>query len=119
MINELIKHMEKLEPLSVKEQYICKKKKKSKTEKEFHKGFNQGVTEAFEEVENSVVLFKRYESDVKLLMKEQKPVWKNWVSYYEDQKIDQDEYLNRYNNWLFDFVFLKGKKEKEGSLFSI
>jgi hypothetical protein len=45
-------------------------------------------------------------------------VWKNWVSFYEEKKIKQDEYMQRYNNWLFDYVFIKGKK-KEESLFSL
>lgn len=108
--------MKKLEPLSVKEQHFVKKKKSS-TDKDFKKGYTKGVSEAFQEVQESVNLFKRYENDVKLLMKEQKPVWKNWVSYYEDQNINQDEYIYRYNVWLFDFVFLKGnKKEKESLL---
>jgi hypothetical protein len=111
--------MEKLEPLSVKEQHICKKNKQSSSKDDFNKGFKKGVTEAFEEVENSISLFKRYESDVKLLMKEQKPVWKHWVSYYEDQKIDQADYLKRYNHWLFDFVFSQGKRKKEETLLNL
>ena len=118
-MNELTIDMEKLEPLSVKEQHLENKKStKSVSKEEFHKGFGKGVTEAFKEVQQSVVLFKRYENDVKLLMKEQKPVWKDWVSFYEDKKISQDEYVQRYNNWLFDYVFIKGKK-KEESLFTL
>lgn len=118
-MNELIQNMKKLEPLSVKEQDICKKTKKSSTQDDFFKGFTKGVSEAFQEIQNSVDLFKRYESNVKLLMKEQKPVWKDWVSYYEDQNINQDEYLKRYNLWLFDFVFLKGSRKKEESLLNL
>jgi len=111
--------MEKLEPLSVKQNDISKKKNKSSPKDEYYKGYDQGITEAFQVVHHSVDLFKRYKNDVKLLMKEQKPVWKYWVSYYEEQKIDQDEYLNRYNTWLFDYVFIKGKKNKEESLLNL
>ena len=110
--------MKKLEPLSVKEQQISKKSEKT-SENDFQKGYSQGVSEAFQEVKQSVDLFKRYESDVKLLMKEQKPVWKNWVTYYEDKKINQDEYLEKYNLWLFDFVFLKGSRKKEETLLNL
>lgn len=110
--------MKKLEPLSVKEQHIFKKNNKSSAD-DFQKGFTQGVSEAFEEVQSSIDLFKRYENDVKLLMKEQKPVWKHWVSYYEDKKIDQDQYLEKYNVWLFDFVFLKGSRKREESLLNL
>ncbi len=110
--------MEKLEPLSVKEEQLENKKSKPSSKEDYHKGYDKGVTEAFKEVQQSVVLFKRYENDVKLLMKEQKPVWKNWVSFYEEKKIKQNEYMQRYNNWLFDYVFIKGKK-KEESLFSL
>jgi hypothetical protein len=110
--------MKKLEPLSVKEELIRKMNNQS-SEENFRKGFTQGVDEAFQEFENSVDLFKRYENDVKLLMKEQKPVWKNWVSFFEGKKINQDEYLERYNVWLFEFVFLKGKRKKEESLLNL
>lgn len=117
-MNELRKPMKKLEPLSVKEQHIYKKNKKSK-EDDFCKGFSEGVSEAFQEVQNSIDLFKRYQNDVKLLMKEQKPVWKHWVSFYEDKNINQDEYLDQYNGWLFDFVFLKGSRKKEETLLNL
>ena len=47
-MNELTIAMEKLEPLSVKEQHLENKKStKSVSKEEFHKGFGNGVTEAF------------------------------------------------------------------------
>ena len=112
--------MEKLEPLSVKKKHLFKNKvKQNSSKEEFSKGFDQGIADAFQEVFNSVNLFKRYEDDVKLLMEEQKPVWKYWVSYYEKKKINQDDYLKQYNTWLFDFVFIKGKKKQEESIFNL
>lgn len=112
--------MEKLEPLSVKKKNLSKSKVKQNSSKDdFNSGFDQGISKAFHEFQNSVDLFKRYEGDVKLLMVEQKSVWKHWVSYYEKKKIKQDEYLKQYNDWLFNYVFIKGKKKQEESLLNL
>jgi hypothetical protein len=63
-----------------------------------------------------VDLYKKYKNDVKLLMKEQKKVWNEWIKYYESHKeIKNSNYLETYNNWLFNYAFsnLNGKKTSD------
>ena len=73
---------------------------------EFYLGFNKGVNDSFNVFASFVDLFKRYKNNVKLLMNEQKDVWKKFVKYYETQSdMDKSDYLNKYNNWLFDYIF--------------
>ena len=73
---------------------------------EFYLGFKKGVDDSFNVFASFVDLFKRYKNNVKLLMNEQKGVWLKFVQYYETQSgTSASNYLNRYNNWLFDYIF--------------
>ena len=73
---------------------------------EFYLGFKKGVDNSFNVFASFVDLFKRYKNNVKLLMNEQKDVWLKFVRYYETQKdINTSNYLNIYNNWLFEYIF--------------
>jgi hypothetical protein len=73
---------------------------------EFYLGFQKGVDDSFNVFVSFVDLFKRYKNNVKLLMNEQKEVWLKFVQYYETQSdTNVSNYLKRYNNWLFDYIF--------------
>ena len=101
----------KCEPLKNKKQKIMKDVLKSTNKSindksEFYLGFKKGVEDSFNEFATFVDLFKRYKDNVKLLMNEQKDVWLKFVQYYETQQDTKtSDYLNKYNNWLFDFIF--------------
>jgi hypothetical protein len=103
------------EPLEQKKHQLKKQMRSAKKEtREFYQGFEQGIDDAFDVFANYVDLYKRYKNDLKLLMEEQKPVWKHWVTYYDAQKnVDKNEYLGHYNNWLFDYIFLDGNNKSE------
>ncbi len=74
--------------------------------REFYLGFKKGVNDSFNVFASFVDLFKRYKNNVKLLMDEQKDVWLKFVQYYESQSdTNTSNYLSRYNNWLFDYIF--------------
>ena len=95
----------KYEPLKDKKQQLKKNQNKSDNN-EFKIGFEKGVDNSFDLFASFIDLYKRYKGDVKLLMKEQKNVWSNWVKYYENQSnVDPSSYLDRYNEWLFDYFF--------------
>ncbi len=73
---------------------------------EFYLGFNKGVNDSFNIFASFVDLFKKYKNNVKLLMNEQKDVWLKFVQYYETQSdTNTSNYLNIYNNWLFEYIF--------------
>ena len=101
----------KCEPLKDKKQKIIKDILNStdnnvNDESEFYLGFKKGVDDSFNTFASFVDLFKRYKNNVKLLMDEQKDVWKKFVKYYETQSDkNKSNYLNKYNNWLFDYIF--------------
>lgn len=101
----------KCEPLKNKKekmkQDILKSTKKSINDKsEFYLGFKKGVDDSFNEFASYVDLFKRYKNNVKLLMNEQKDVWLKFTQYYETQQdTNTTNYLSKYNNWLFDYIF--------------
>ena len=101
----------KCEPLKDKKQKIMndflKTSEDSVDEKsEFYSGFKRGVTDSFDVFASFIDLFKKYKNNVSLLMNEQRDVWLKFVKYVEDQKdIDKSNYLNRYNNWLFNYIF--------------
>jgi hypothetical protein len=101
----------KCEPLKDKKQKMIKNIIKStdnniNDESEFYLGFKIGVDDSFNTFASFVDLFKRYKNNVKLLMNEQIDVWKKFVKYYETQSdTNKSNYLNKYNNWLFDFIF--------------
>lgn len=101
----------KCEPLKNKKQKMIKDFLKS-TDKnindksDFYLGFKNGVVDSFNVFTSFVDLFKRYKNNVKLLMNEQKEVWLKFVQYYESQSdINNSNYLYRYNDWLFDYIF--------------
>lgn len=95
------------EPLKHKKHHIIKQAKSSKNkDTQYYQGFEQGVDDSFELFASYVDLYKKYQNDVKLLMKEQQPVWKQWVKFYEKKNnVTKDDYLPLYNNWLFDHIF--------------
>jgi hypothetical protein len=99
------------EPLKNQKQKIKKDVRSTKNqnhtnEKEFYLGFERGVDNSFDLFASFVDLFKRYKNNVKLLMDEQNNVWSKWVKYYEDHSnIDTSNYLAKYNDWLFDYLF--------------
>ena len=99
----------KYEPLSGKKQKIKKEgypSKQKNSDGNFYLGFVKGVDESFEVFDTYIDYYKEYKDDVKRLMNEQKNIWKEWVKFYEDQAdISKENYLERYNNWLFDYIF--------------
>ena len=86
----------------------------------FYSGFEKGVDDSFDLFASVVDLYKRYKGDVKLLMNEQRKVWSEWVNYYDSQSdIDVSTYLDRYNNWLFDYAFSDIDGKKSDDFFSL
>lgn len=99
----------KLEPLQEKRQQLEKQalsfSKNGKAD-QFDVGFQKGIETSFETFTMLIEQYIRYKNEVKLLMEEQKPLWKEWIQYYEKQSdIPQSEYITRYNTWLFDYLF--------------
>jgi len=102
--------------LKDKKQQLKKGQKKSKNE-EFRIGFEKGIDESFDLFSNFIDLYKKYKNDVKLLMNEQKPIWTKWVKYYENQpKVESSNYLNIYNEWLFNHIFCDIDDDSESFL---
>ena len=96
----------KYEPLKEKKQKIKKEfLKNRKKEDEFFADFEKAVDECFNAFSSHVNMYNRYKDDVKLLMNEQKPVWKKWVEHCDQKNIDKTDYIVCYNNWLFDYFF--------------
>ena len=99
------------EPLKNKKQKmekdILKLTDKSINDKsEFYQGFKKGLDDSFTLFASYVDLFNRYKNNVKLLMNEQKDIWLKFVKYYETQSdMNTSNYLTKYNNWLFDYIF--------------
>lgn len=68
-------------------------------------------------IKDAVKFFKRYRSNISLLMEENKKIWKKWIEYYntlpkakqanslKKSDINILEYVNSYNVWLFDYTF--------------
>jgi len=107
------------ESLKDKKQKMIKNSQQSKNNDEFYKGFEKGVDNSFELFYSFIDLYKKYKNDVKLLMKEQNNIWSKWVNYYEEQnKIDTTNYLENYNNWLFDYIF-SDINEESSELFNL
>jgi len=115
----------KYEPLKDKKQKIKKNINGSKecnnhNDKNFNQGFEKGISDSFDLFASTIEEFKRYKDNVKLLMKEQQTVWKKWVEYYNGKSdIDNSNYLNRYNNWLFEYTFSNINGEKTDELFPL
>ena len=39
-------------------------------------------------------------------MKEQQKIWSKWIKYYNTKKnINNDNFLDKYNDWLFSYIF--------------
>jgi hypothetical protein len=115
----------KCEPLKDKKQKIMKEVLKStdkniKNGGEFYLGYKKGVDDSFNIFTSFVDLFKRYKNNVKLLMNEQKDVWIKFVQYYENQSDKNTlNYLSRYNNWLFDYIFHDINNESPNDFLSL
>ena len=104
----------KYEPLKDKKQKLKKNRSSSKDKNQFHQGFEKGVDDSFDIFDSYVGYYKRYKNNVKLLMNEQKNVWSRWVKYYESQpRVDTSNYLHKYNDWLFDYIFSDVNEESE------
>jgi hypothetical protein len=101
----------KCEPLKDKKQKMMKDvltsvDNNSNDKNKFFLGFKKGVDDSFNTFASFVELFKKYKNNVKLLMNEQKDVWLKFVQYYETQSDkNKSNYLNIYNNWLFEYIF--------------
>ena len=101
----------KCEPLKDKKQKMMKDvlistDNNSNDKSDFYLGFKRGVNDSFNVFASFIDLYKKYKNNVKLLMNEQKDVWLKFVKYYETQSnTNTSNYLNRYNNWLFDYIF--------------
>ena len=99
------------EPLKDKKLKIEKnlqklKNKNNSDENNYYSGFEKGVNESFEAFASSIDAYKRYKNDVKLLMKEQQKIWSKWIKYYNSKNnINNDNFLAKYNDWLFSFIF--------------
>jgi hypothetical protein len=88
--------------------------------KNYNQGFEKGVSDSFDIFASTIEAYKRYKDNVKLLMNEQQKVWKKWVKYYNGKSdIDNSNYINRYNNWLFDYTFSDINNEKSEGLFEL
>ena len=90
----------------MKDEILKLKNKKDSNELEFYSGFEKGVDNSFNLFASFIELYKKYKGDVKLLMNEQKNIWSKWVEYYEQKSdINTENYIEMYNNWLFDYIF--------------
>ena len=97
-----------LKPLKErKEELIKQANKNKKTEKEtYEEGMKLGISESFHSFSDLVTQYLKYQNDVKLLMSDEKQIWKKWVQYYEQQSnISKTDYMVSYNTWLFDYLF--------------
>lgn len=125
LLNVIGEKSMKLEPLQQKRHQIEKQVQSlSKVSKNnsFDEGYHQGIERSFDTFVSLINQYKRYKDEVKLLMEEQKPLWKEWVQYYDKQgEIPQAEYLVRYNSWLFDYLFRQRHNEHiaDNSLFQM
>ena len=90
----------------MKDEVLSLKKQNDSNENNFYLGFEKGVDNSFDLFASFIELYKRYKNDVKLLMNEQKNIWSKWVKYYEKQSdVNTSNYLEKYNNWLFEYIF--------------
>ncbi len=94
--------------------------KKINEKSEFYLGFKKGVDDSFNTFVSYIDIFKRYKNNVKLLMNEQKDIWLKFVQYYETQSDkNTSNYLSRYNNWLFDYIFYDINNMNPDDFFSL
>ena len=93
----------KIEPLVKAREKL---KNNIRENKDFKKGFTNGVDSSFEVFKKYVDGYNRYYDDIKLLLKEEKNIWKKWVNFYEKQNnINKENLLKIYNKWLFNYFF--------------
>ena len=87
-------------------------------ENSFSHGYKTGVEQSFFSFSKLVKKFEKYQDNVSLLMKEEKTIWKKWVSYYEQcPDISKNEYIEKYNDWLFSFLFKDNEEQSFTSLY--
>jgi hypothetical protein len=113
----------KYDSLKNKKQKIKKEFLKSNNNKnienKYYKGFEKGVDDSFDLFASVIDSYKKYMNNVKLLMKEQKNVWLEWVKYYDNQSdITSVNYLERYNKWLFNYAFNDINGKDSDSIFN-
>ena len=115
----------KCEPLKnqkqkMKKNILASKDCSDKEKKEFILGFEKGVDDSFNAFASFFDVYKRYKNNLKLLMNEQNHVWSKWVQYYETQTdIKTSNYLCRYNDWLFDYIFYDVNNTKPDDFLSL
>jgi len=115
----------KCEPLRNKKQEMKKHihastNNSDKERKEFNVGYEKGIDDSFDIFTSFVDLYKHYKNDLKLLMNEQKHVWSIWVQYYETQTdIHPSNYLSKYNDWLFEYIFYDVNSTKPNDFLSV
>lgn len=69
-------------------------------------GMKKGISVSFSSFSDLVTTYIKYQNNVKLLMNDEKQIWKKWVDYYEQQNnISKSDYMSNYNVWLFDYLF--------------
>ena len=79
---------------------------KNSNDEKYYEGLKKGILDSFNLFNSAILFYKQYKNNVKLLMKEQNNLWIKWVDYYNSQKgIDNSNYENRYNKWLFENIF--------------
>ena len=101
----------------MKDDILSLKNQNNTNENGFYLGFEKGVDNSFDLFASFIELYKRYKDDVKLLMNEQKNIWSKWVKYYENQSnVNTSNYLENYNNWLFDYIFSDVNEDTAGFL---
>lgn len=102
----------KLEPLKNKKHNL--KKELNKKNSHFSDGFKNGVDKSFEVFSSYIHYYNRYQDNIKLLLDEQKKIWKEWTKYYDKQdNINKENYLEIYNKWLFNYIFIKNNLDNE------
>lgn len=113
------------EPLKNKKQKMMKdvftsNDKKINKESEYYLGFKKGVDDSFNAFSFYIDFFKKYKNNVKLLMNEQKDIWLKFVKYYETKSdTNSSNYLSRYNNWLFNYIFSDINEESSDDFLSL
>jgi len=104
----------KVKKKKLQEEINTKEKTKNKENLKFYEGYEKGIEQSFNLFEKFIELYKKYQNNVKLLMNEENKVWKNWVKYYENKSdINTDNYLEKYNDWLFDYFFSNINEDTE------
>jgi hypothetical protein len=90
-----------------KEDLIIQARKQKPSERNsYNEGMEKGIAVSFHSFSNLVEIYRKYQNNVKLLMDDEKQIWKKWVDYYERQtNISKLDYINCFNEWLFDYLF--------------